>query len=640
MPRRYRSSGVRGPNSALTEFLRNEGITENFRRRRDQEENERELQQQSEADGTLTENTPEIEEIATSSPSPARSRSRSARPASRLAEEDDEESQIRAAGRRKRRAARRNRGGPGDDPGDSDSDDKFSVSDDDGNFSGSDDLGASYKKFGEEDTCSECGNPFTVTVYSRYVEDLDGYLCDECNEKLKKRERNARRNELNARKKRKKLAQALLDKSTVRIPSLQDICIKEITSHIDDVEALGDIGQSNINKISKILSKNRSLNDSTISLFLNPDLKSLEFWDCSNVSSHSLNQIAAFCSQLESLTLFMCGQFHNDNLVYYKDKLHKLQKLSLNGPFLISNTAWQDFFEQSESEITQFEVRNTHRFGNDAFITFMEKKGPKLTLLKLLRLDGLDSAAIYELLPHYISPSTMTELEISYPASPEIITDELMIHILAITGETMVSLNVDGCSALTDEFIKEGISKFCPRLEHLSMKGLNLLTNDGFITGFDEFKMINTSGLVTVDLTKCSGLGDQAIYRLLLHSGGTLIDLSLNSLYLLSKSFLSQILMNDESSEKKAIKKAIDEGVNNEVENDEEVQHYYKYIDLPLLTRLDVGFVRCFDDDLARQFSEKCPKLRILEVFGDNRCTVKVHVRPDLLIIGRQGDLA
>lgn len=558
---------------------------------------------------------------------------------------DDEESEIREAGRKKRKAAKRIRNGQarGDPDGssgssdDDDDDDNYSEADDD--FDLNDDL-EDHKKYGEEDMCAECGNPFTLSVYSRFVEDMKGYLCEDCNEELKKREKNARRNELNARKRRKVLASALLDKKTVKIPKLQDVCIKVITQNINDVEALGDIGQTNMNKILRILSKNRSLDDSTVSLFLNPSLKELEFWDCSNVGSHSFNQIAAFCSQLESLTLFMCGQFHNDNLVYFKDKLHNLSKLSLDGPFLISNPMWQDFFEQAECDITLFEIRNTHRFGSDAFLSLMEKRGPHLTLLKLLRLDGLDSTAIYELIPHYIGSSQLTELEISYPHRADIITDELMIHILAITGETLTYLNVDGCSELTDEFFKEGVSKFCPRLEHLSMRHLDQLTNEGFAEGLNEFSVINSGGLVTVDLTKCRGLGDDAMYALFNHSSLTLVDLSLNSLDNLSKDFLMQIMTNDASKTKRLLKQAIEDGVNDNVENDEDIQRYYNQIEFPLLTRLDVGFVRSFDDEVAVKFGDSCSRLTILEVFGDNKCTGRAKVRPDLLLIGRQGDLA
>lgn len=70
-----------------------------------------------------------------------------------------------------------------------------------------------------------------------------------------------------------------------------------------------------------------------MTLFLTPDLKRLEFWDCSNVDSDSLNKIASFCPNLESLTLFMCGQLHNDNLQYFATNLTKLHDLALNGPF-------------------------------------------------------------------------------------------------------------------------------------------------------------------------------------------------------------------------------------------------------------------------------------------------------------------
>lgn len=633
MPRKPRSSGVRGPNSALTEFLRNEGITDAFR--------ERQARQQQAGDS----GTEDLTGSPTASPQ-ARSRGTSATPqrSRRSTPLDDDERQIREAGRQKRRASKRIRNGSarGDPDGDdssSSSDDDY-LSGDDEYDDGHDDLADDHKKYGEEDMCAECGNPFTLSVYSRYVEDLKGYLCEDCNEELKKRERSAKRNEINARKRRKKLASALLDKKTVKIPKLQDVCIKVITKNISDVEALGDIGQANMNKISRILSKNRSLDDSTVSLFLNPGLKELEFWDCSNVGSHSFNQIAAFCSQLESLTLFMCGQFHNDNLNYFKSKLPSLQKLSLDGPFLISNALWQDFFEEAQCDLKQFEIRNTHRFGNDAFLSLMEKIGSRLTSLKLSRLDGLDSTAIYELIPHYIGAAQLTELEISYPYKPEVITDELMIHILAITGESLTYLNVDGCSHLTDEFFKEGIAKFCPRLEHLSMRNLDLLTDEGFAEGFNEFLLINSGGLVTVDLTKCRGLGDSAIYSLLNHSSQTLVDLSLNSLDLLTKDFLVQIMTKDESKTKRLLKQAIEDGVNEGAENEQEIQHYYNHIEFPLLTRLDVGFVRSFDNEVASKFSDSCSKLAVLEVFGDNKCTFKAKTRQDLLVIGRQGDLA
>lgn len=645
MSRRNRSSGVKGPSSALSEFLRNEGITDAYRERRLREEREQSQsasvepeQEQSQTEEVGTSSTPDFQGV---SPSPGASRRRtisiSATPAEVI---DEEEQEIIQAARKKRKLARRTRSGHPDnsdfDDSDDDDDDDFSLNGDDDD----DELSSNFKKFGEEERCIDCDEIFNLSVYSRFEENKKGYLCEACNEKLKKRERLARRNELNARKKRKKVAQALLDKSEANnVPSLQDICIKRITLSIKDVEALGDIGIVNLNKISKILSKNRSLNDETMTLFLNPNLKSLEFWDCSNVDSTSLNKIASFCPNLESLTLYMCGNLHNDNLIYYKSKLTNLSEISLNGPFLISDIMWQDFFE-GQNNITKFDIRNTHRFGNDSLISLLENCGSKLTLLKLSKLDGLDSEAVYDLIPHYLQTNTLTHLEISYPHKKDLISNEFLINIFAITGESLKSLNVDGCSELTDTFLIEGLSKFCPNLTSLSMKDVDLVSDEGFAQAFLEYPQVNSGGLINVDLTKCSGLGDKAVYALLLHSATTLVELSLNSNYNISKDFLLQIFTDDLHPSKVLIKEAT-ESSNNSTQNineEKEKRNFYSKINFPFLTRWDIGFVRAVDNEVLSYISNNCLKLRILEVYGDNKCTSKAKTRDNLMIIGRQHD--
>lgn len=621
-------SGVRGPNSALTEFLRVEGITDAFRRR--QERSDTTSREESAAERNETEDS---EVLLPSVRLDVRENG--------LDEEvDEEENAIRQAARRKRRAAKRRLGGGF--PSDSDDDDD----DDDDNYSDDDMLGNGFKKFGEEDNCVDCGKIFNMTVYSRYDRARKGYLCESCNENLKQREKIARRNQLNARKKRKKVAQALLDKSSIQMPTLQDICIKKITQNIDDVDALGDIGQTNMNKISMILSKNRSLNNSTMTLFLHPGLKVLEFWDCSNVDSDSLNKIASYCPNLESLTLFMCGYFHNDNLKYYSSHLQNLTELSLNGPFLISDSMWQEYFENGGSRLSKFEIRNTHRFGNDSLISLLENCGSQLTKLKLSRLDGLDSAPVYELIPHYLLTSSMTSLEISYPYKEELITDDLLINILSITGESLTSLNVDGCSNLTDRFLTEGIVRFCPNLTHLSMKLLDQLTDEGFAAAFREYSNVNSGGLINVQLTKCTGLGNNAIYSLLHYSAQTLVELSLNSIYNVDKDFLFQIFTDDYHPLKKSLKDSIEntsrhieDHSSDEGNDDTGMTKFYSKINFPLLTTLDIGFVRAVDDEILNFISDNCSKLTILETYGNNRCTLRANVRNDLMVIGRQNDI-
>ena len=44
-----------------------------------------------------------------------------------------------------------------------------------------------------------------------------------------------------------------------RLPSLTSLCVKVVSQHIDDVEALGDIGGMNLDHIAKAIAKDRSL---------------------------------------------------------------------------------------------------------------------------------------------------------------------------------------------------------------------------------------------------------------------------------------------------------------------------------------------------------------------------------------------
>ncbi|KAI5959540.1 RAD7 [Candida theae] len=660
MARGFRKTGgVKGPSSALTEFLKSEGITDAFRQRRAREAEAAATTQETtpEADPTAEENQRDDTPLENSSgagisATPRRAaRRHSSTPTRRAAgeeaeeeeerEEDDEIVQMRKAAKRKLRAARRGASGGGTRrkrgfPGDSDdSDDNDDDSSTDGNADGdySDDVddleNANMKGFGDQDTCVECNDKFELSVYSRYIKEKSGYLCESCNKLLKERERKAKANQLSARKKRKRVAQALLNRTTVKIPKLQDVCIKKITQNIEDVDVLGDIGQVNLNKISSILSKNRSLNDKTISLFLSPDLKHISFWDCSNVDSDSLNKIASYCPNLESLTLFMCGHLHNDNLEYFASNLPHLNSLSLNGPFLISDRMWQAYFSHVSGKLQVFEVRNTHRFGNESLISLLENCGKDLTSLKLSRLDGITTQEAYNQISKYITQSKLLHLEISYPTNEDLVTDGMIVDILQRTGDSLVSLNVDGCSALTEKFLLDGVTRYCQNLTKLSMKNLDQVSNEGFATAFNQFSKVNAGGLIEVNVMKCTDLGDQAIGALLNHSCHTLVELSINSLHRITSDFLSQIFTDDNHQFKRQLKEKHDK--------DSSVK-YYQQVPLLLLTYLDASFVRAVDNEILSIIGESCPKLQIIEVYGDNRCNGKASFRDGLMVIGRQSD--
>jgi DNA repair protein RAD7 len=162
------------------------------------------------------------------------------------------------------------------------------------------------------------------------------------------------------------------------------------------------------------------------------------------------------------------------------------------------------------------------------------------------------------------------------------------------------------------------------------LKHLDRLTNEGFASAFNEFKNVNHGGLISVDLTKCIELSDEAVYELLKHSCHTLVELSLNSLDRMTKEFLLQICTDDFHPSKQSLKRRIEEEASEE--------KFYEQITLPLLTTFDFGFVRAVDDEVLLHIGELCPKLSILEVYGDNRCTSRAKFREGILVIGRQND--
>ncbi|GMG56230.1 unnamed protein product [Ambrosiozyma monospora] len=412
------NNAVRGPSSALTSFLREQGINANEIRLRHQErlrngglDQQETIEEDNEENGTdeLNQAKSDDEEEVYSD------------------DENGEIQQMRETARVKRRRAN-----------EYDSDDDEEV----------------------KNYCMECDKEFNISVYSKKKEKNGsiGYLCPECTKLAIAHEKLTRKNEIEARKRRKKISAALLNKQEFKIPSLQDICIKIITDNIEAVDLLGDIGVLNMRKISRILSKNRSLNSKTMPLFLDRSLKELEFWDCSHIDRDALNQIASFCPDLEKLNLNMCGQLHNETLQYFGTKLHHLQHLTLNGPFLISDTMWQDFFDSSGKNLKGFNIRNTHRFTGDSLIALLDNCGPNLESLTLSKLDGLTNKSHYDILAHYLQ--NLKHLEISYPNKEELIDDDLMVNILAINGGTLETLILDGCSDLTDQLLISGIKPF------------------------------------------------------------------------------------------------------------------------------------------------------------------------------------
>ncbi|SCV02060.1 LANO_0F14906g1_1 [Lachancea nothofagi CBS 11611] len=423
--------------------------------------------------------------------------------------------------------------------------------------------------------------------------------------------------QLMQRRRKKKRAAELLDRKIRRISTLQDVCISQISANIsklqqntnsaDDTihskirETLGGISTQNMNKLARTLSKNRALNDHTLQLFLKTELRSLAFHDCSKLSYEGYKMLAIFAPHLSELSLQMCGQLNNEALLYIAEKLPNLDSLYLDGPFLINEYTWDIFFTRMGGRLKAFHVSNTHRFTNDSLRSLLEHCGNNLVSLRLSRLDDLTD---YSIMPQYLKCPNFENLGLEHPAKEEYITDDILVATLKNIGSTLKHLSLNGCLAVTDTTIinlKDALSADAGTsvLESLELEELDQITSDGIVFLFSEVSMPN---LKVCSFRRCLQLDDMAITEFFLNKAGkSIMTLSLNSL--------------------KALK-----------------GDCFDAMECPELKKLDIGFLGCANDVLIKKLGEQNAKLEILEVFGDNLVSGKAEIRSGLTVIGRQSD--
>ncbi|KAK5773901.1 UV-damaged DNA-binding protein RAD7 PWA37_003003 [Arxiozyma heterogenica] len=495
--RRNRTSGIKGPNSALTQFLQEEGISAEAIKQRWKDRFHRKESQEPQLDNsvddeTLIKRTKSDDEIEDSSDGHSASSS------------DEEETET----------------------------DKDLVNQ------------TKINKFNEDSDEEEYDEESSkIQVLSKSADNLQ----DRDLKKIKNRQI------LENRRKRKKRAEVLLDRKAETLPSLQELCVNKITENIVTWEKnssetsnnplftqlrenLGGISNENLDSLAKALSKNRALDDTTLQLFLKTDLKSLTFHDCSKISYEGYKILAIFSPHLEYLTLNMCGQLNNEALIYLAEKLTKLKSLKLDGPFLINEKTWDKFFEIMASRLKEFHISNTHRITDKNLITLLTTSQ---TVLESLGLSRLDSISNYAIIPQYLQCSSFHTLQIQYPYNEEDVSDEVIINILGQVGSSLKHLSLDGCLELTDSFVINGMGAFLSGnnnvntlLETLSLAELDQLSTDSLVYFLSQ---ISLPSLKSFSIRRCIQLQDPVIQELLLNSAkNSLITLDLNSVKLLT----------------------------------------------------------------------------------------------------------
>lgn len=417
-------------------------------------------------------------------------------------------------------------------------------------------------------------------------------LCSACAADKAPVRKNEPKSKAMARKKRNKLA---LDGQVDLVPTLQDTLIRTVAAHIDDVEALGDIGLVNMDKICQIISRARRLNDDTLPLFLDASLPSLTLYDAARLSPASYTRIAQECPRLQQLDLRMCGAIGDESLSFIARHLQSLTSLSLRGAFLITIKGWCEAAELLGTRLEQFEATDSFRW-DVASSAALAMNCPNLRHLSLARLTHLDDACIAQ----FASLDKLEHLDLSHAGGA--VTDVSIVALLSRVGTGLRTLDLSGLRDLTDAVLADGVLPHCRHLQTLKLDGLDLLTDAGVADFFSAWAGQNP-GLQELSLERCSALGDAALAAVLAHSGTTLRKLNLNSLDDLSYDCVSAALANPEV--------------------------------LQNLEGLDLSFVRAVNDTVLHNLVTHLPKLDKVVVWGDNRIT-ECDLPRKVLVVGRE----
>jgi DNA repair protein RAD7 len=283
MSNRRNQNNIRGPHSALTDFLAANNISarqirDNYERRQ-REAAQAEAEERGEngvggsaggGDNEDNDNNDE-EEMDVDEVDAMIERARQEQEAERRRDKKAKKSK-KMGKTKKKKGKKRGEDEDGDDSNDSDF------------------LAVSYKKAkklpGQFANCEICEKRFTVTPYSKTGPD-GGLLCTPCGKDLDKEVKSEKRKldkngVKGSNKKRRNMQSERLDGVVRRgAKSLVQHCLDTVVKHHDDIESFDNMPDHLILAICKLFTKQRIMSSTLFPLFLRPENTRVIVYDCS-----------------------------------------------------------------------------------------------------------------------------------------------------------------------------------------------------------------------------------------------------------------------------------------------------------------------------------------------------------------------
>ncbi|KAJ5919034.1 hypothetical protein N7466_009977 [Penicillium verhagenii] len=440
---------------------------------------------------------------------------------------------------------------------------------------------------GQLANCEVCGKRFTVTSYSKAGPD-GGLLCATCSKKQIDGDKKAPVKKRIAGIGRRKNQSKLLDGfATPGSRSLLETCIKKVADNIDDVEEFGDLPPLVMHRLSQILSRNRAVTQRTLDLFLRPEHKELNIYDCAKLQTDDFHKILATMPALTRLNLRFVTAMKDPVFEYLMDRDTKIQDLHLNSPNLVTDTCWRQLFTKIGPQLQSLKLWNLDSAFDDETAEVMSKNCINLRRLKLKYLDKLGDKTIEAI-------STMKTLQhLSLHLTRET-KPEPLLQAIAHLGPNLYSLSLESFQ-LADDRLVQHIHEHCRELSKLRIADNAIITDKAMADLFRGWsnpglRFVDFSGLRDVDManphgpSEAVGLASGGFIALMEHSGLKLQNLKVTSCRHISHAAYEEVFAENK-----------------------------RY---PELKSLDLAFNAPVDDYIIQCIFRCCPALKKIVVFG------------------------
>jgi DNA repair protein RAD7 len=588
---------IRGPQSALTEFLASQGISaadisSDYQRR------QREAEIQAAEDAANDEKEGASEGDSGEDPVERKKRKR---------KEEQALNKIKQTKEFKKRKYEERR----DHGSDADDDDALARK-----------MMSSNKPLpGQLENCDICEKRFTVTPYSKTGPD-GGLLCGKCSKELKdeekKSERAAKKKAPQSRgRKRQTESDRMMGDVKPGAKSLVDACVRKVADVVNDVDDFGDMPESLLDRLSQILSKKRVLTPRTLDLFLRDDIDHIDVYDGGKLETEDFERIFAIMHHLQSVNLRFAGQMKDSALRYLIDKCNNLHELQLGATNLISEKAWLELFHQRGAQLTSFKASEVQEHFSDSVVLEMAHRCTSLKRLKLRACSHLTETSVKALYK-------LTSLEhLTLAVAQDDTTTQTLVELVAVLGPKLKTLCLEGFDyddgvTSTDEDDEDASSSadmaekpkkpshhdevllairhHCKQLRKLRFTRNSNCSDNAFSSLFEGWE---NKPLRHIDLSKCRwvdnanpdgpgelqiGVAGNAFKSLMKHSGQALQVLDLQSCRHISRLALTDVF-------------------------DGKKQY-------PELRRIDLSFVSQVDEEVMAGIFRSCPALTKLVVFA------------------------